>query len=125
LAEPSRRRKLWGLSAGYLAIAVAAAILVAWAVGIWWYFFPVLFIAWGVYGLGLTVLVGSGATTENRSFFLYNLLWGGVLTIVGVELIVNDLYPGNVVLLVVVFILFLAVVAFIGYGVGRKETKTG
>jgi hypothetical protein len=125
LAEPSRRRKLWGLSAGYLAIAVAAAILVAWAVGIWWYFFPVLFIAWGVYGLGLTVLVGSGVTTESRSFFLYNLLWGGVLTIVGVELIVNDLYPGNVVLLVVVFIVFLAVVAFIGYGVGRKETKTG
>jgi hypothetical protein len=48
-----------------------------------------------------------------------------VLTIVGVELIVNDLYPGNVVLLVVVLIVFLAVVAFIGYGVGRKETKTG
>jgi hypothetical protein len=125
LAEPTMRRRLWGLSAGYLAIAVAISILVAWTVGKWWYFFPVLFIAWGVYGLALTVFMGRSDTTEGRSYYIYNLLWGGVLTIVGAELIVNDLYPGNLVLLIVVFIVFLGVVSFIGYGMGRRSPKTG
>ena len=108
-----------------MAIAIAVSILVAWAVGKWWYFFPVIFIAWGVWGLALTVLTGAGSTTEGRSSYLYSLLWGGVLTIVGAELIANDLYPGNIVLLIVVFLLFLGVVAFIGYGMGGRSPKTG
>lgn len=120
MAEPSGRRRLYGLSAGYLLIAVAVAILIAWSVGTWWYFFPVIFIAWGVYGIVLAAMMGTGRTTEGRSFFIYNLLWGGILTILGMELILNDLYPGNFVLLLVVFILFVGAVAIMAFALGRK-----
>ena len=43
------------------------------------------------------------------------LLWGGILLILGVEWIVNDLYPGNVVFLVISFMVFVGAVALLGY----------
>lgn len=121
MAEGSRRNRLYGLSAGYLLIAVAVSILIAWVVGKWWYFFPVLAIAGGIYGIFLAVWMGNRTTTEGRSGFIYSLLWGGIFIIIGAELIVNDLYPGNAVLMIVVFILFLGIIALVAYALGRKK----
>ena len=114
MAEEVRVRNRTGLAFGYLIICAAVAILISWYLGVWWYFFPIMMIAGGTYLLVIS-LMASRASDKGGSVFVYMLLWGGILLILGVEWIVNDLYPGNAVFLVITFMVFVGVVALLGY----------
>ena len=114
MAEEARVRNRTGLAFGYLIICAAVAILISWYLGVWWYFFPIMMIAGGTYLLVIS-LMASRASDKGGSVFVYMLLWGGILLILGVEWIVNDLYPGNAVFLVITFMVFVGAVALLGY----------
>lgn len=110
-----RRTSRTGLTVGYLIIAAAVAILVAYSLDEWWYFFPIMMIAGGIYLLMIAALTARPSERGGGNYLVYLLLWGGVLAIIGAEWIVNDLYPGNVVFLVVVFLVFIGAVAILGF----------
>ena len=115
MSEERHRTNRAGLTAGYLIIAAAVAILISYYLDIWWYFFPVMMVAGGVYLLMIAALTARPSGSGGGSYLLYLLLWGGILAILGAEWIVNDLYPGNLVFLVVVFMVFVGAIAIIGY----------
>ncbi len=110
-----------GLAFGYLAICAAVAILVAWYLDVWWYFFPIMMIAGGVYLLVISTMASRIATPKGGSYVVYLLIWGGLLLILGVMWIVNDLYPGNAIFLVVLFLVFIGVVSIFGYILRRRR----
>lgn len=103
-----------GLTVGYLIISAAVAILLSWYANEWWYFFPIMMIAGGAYLLAIG-LMASAPSGQGGSYKIYMLLWGGILLLLGVEWILNDLYPDSLVFLVVVFLVFIGVVAILGY----------
>jgi hypothetical protein len=108
-----------GLAFGYLAICAAVAILVSWYLDVWWYFFPIMMIAGGAYLLTIAIMASSVSTSKGGSYFVYLLLWGGLLLFLGVVWIVNDLYPGNAIFLVILFLVFIGAVSLIGYLIRR------
>lgn len=108
-----------GLAFGYLAICAAIAILVSWYLDVWWYFFPIMMIAGGAYLLTIAIMASSVSTSKSGSYFVYLLLWGGLLLILGVIWIVNDLYPGNAIFLFIFFLVFIGAVSLIGYLIRR------
>lgn len=107
-----------GLAFGYLVICAAIGILVAWYLDVWWYFFPIMLIAAGAYLLAIGMLASRGSA--GGPMFIYLLLWGGAMLILGVEWIINDLYPGNAIFLVIAFMVFIGAVAILGYLARRK-----
>jgi len=115
MPEERHRTNRAGLTAGYVIIAAAVAILISYYLDIWWYFFPVMMVAGGVYLLMIAALTARPSGPSGGSYLLYLLLWGGVLAILGAEWIVNDLFPGNFVFLVVVFMVFIGAIAILGY----------
>jgi hypothetical protein len=121
MSEEGRSSNRMGLAFGYLVICAAVAILVAWYLGVWWYFFPIMMIAGGTYLLTMGFLASRVSASKGGPFFIYLLLWGGVLLIVGLEWILNDLYPGNLIFLVVLFLVFIGTVALLGYLMRRRS----
>lgn len=115
MPEQRRMANRTGLTVGYLVISAAVAILIAYYLDVWWYFFPIMMIAGGVYLLMVGTLTARPAGSEAGSYMVYMLLWGGILAILGAELIVNDLYPDNLVFLVVVLLVFIGLVAILGF----------
>jgi hypothetical protein len=118
--EKSGRKMGYGLMAGALLIAAAIAILVAWIVGKWWYFLPVLMIEGGILGIASGFLTGRQGTTSARAYAVYSSAWGVILALFGVLLLVNDLAPNNLPLLVVVFLIAIGAMA-IAIAVGRRK----
>jgi len=114
MSEEMRGGNRTGLAFGYLVICAAVGILVSWYLDVWWYFFPIMMIAGGAYLLAICFLA-SRASSKGGSIFVYLLLWGGAMLILGVEWILNDLYPGNLILMLVVFLVFIGGVAILGY----------
>jgi hypothetical protein len=110
-----------GLAFGYLIICAAVAILVSWYLDVWWYFFPIMMIAGGAYLLAIGFLASRASASKGGPLFIYLLLWGGALLILGLEWILNDLYPGNLIFLVVVFMVFIGAVALLGYLIRRRS----
>jgi hypothetical protein len=114
MSEEGRGSNRTGLAFGYLVICAAVAILVSWYLDVWWYFFPIMMIAGGAYLLAMG-FVASRASAKAGPVFIYLLLWGGAMLILGVEWILNDLYPGNLLFLFVAFLVFIGAVAILGY----------
>jgi hypothetical protein len=106
-----RRAHYGSVSAGFVLIAVAVAILLAWFLGDWVLFVPIVLIEWGGFGLVFGAMVGrsSEARGESRSASGYYILWSSLLLVIGLMWVANDLYPGNLPFLVAVFIIWLAV----------------
>ncbi len=121
MPEEGRGSYRAGLAFGYLILCAAVAILVSWYLDVWWYFFPVMMIAGGAYLLVIAFMASRISTSKAGSYFVYLLLWGGLLLILGVEWIVNDLYPDNLVFLVVLFLVFIGVVSLLGYLMRRRR----
>jgi hypothetical protein len=112
-------RKLgYGLTAGAILIAVAVAILIAWAVNKWWYFLPVFMIEAGILGIVTGLLAGRQGTTSSRSYATYSETWGVIIALLGALLIVDDYSPGNLPLLVAIFLIVLGVLAI---AIGRRK----
>jgi len=100
------------LTIGYLLIAFAASLLIAWAAADWWLLLPIFMIAAGAFYVLL------GATTRppepgKRSYTsgAYNVFWGGTIMLLGVIWFLNREYPDNVPLLVAIFIIWVGAVA--------------
>lgn len=110
----SRRSGYESLSVGYLLIAFAVSILVAWLVGDWVLVIPVMLLLAGVFYIALGVLLRQGGQDAKRvSSSTYYAFWGGTMAILGAMWLFSRQYPGNAVLLVVVFIIWIGVVAMV------------
>src|SRR4030066_2132486 len=104
-----RWRGLESLSIGYLLIAFAVAILIGWSAAAWWLVIPVFMIEAGVFYLIVGFVTSpreSGKPREQRDAYYY-VFWGGTLGLLGTIWLLDWQYPGNVPLLVVLFIAWL------------------
>jgi len=104
-----RRSGIESISIGYLMIAFAVAVLIAWGLADWWLLIPVFMIEAGGFYLALGVITNPTDTApsrERREAF-YFIFWGGTLALLGAIWLLNMQYPGNGVLLFVLFILWL------------------
>jgi hypothetical protein len=107
-----------GLTAGYLLISLALAILVAFVINRLWYLIPLFLIFAGAYVLGLTARPIS-AGRESSSARIYTLTWGGIMALFGAFLIVNDSFPGNLVIMVALFLVFIGAIAILAFVMRR------
>jgi len=104
-----RRSGIESLSIGYLLIAFAVAILISWWAADWWLLIPVFMIEAGAFYMIVGVLTspkGLAGSREQRESFYY-VFWGGTLGLLGAIWLLNRQYPGNVPLLIVLFIAWL------------------
>lgn len=106
-----KRAHYGNVSAGFVLIAVAIAILLAWFLGDWVLFVPIVLIEWGGYGVVLGAVVGKSAKASGAAHAAsgYFVLWGSLLLVIGLMWFANDLYPGNLPILAAVFIVWLAI----------------
>lgn len=110
-AERTLRNSYQGLGAGFAFIAVAIAILIAWASNQWLNIVPILLIEFGLFGL----IVGStiGRKSEDDGGFAsesaYLLLWGSLLTILGISWFVGTNFPESAPVLIAILLIFIGV----------------
>jgi len=113
--QQTRRVGLQSATAGFMIIAFAVAVLLSWAVGPWWIFFPVLMIEIGGFyaALGLVAKRAEGPARRGPASSSYYIFWGPTLVILGAMWIlgVEADVPGM--LLFVVFLLWVGAVAII------------
>lgn len=107
-----KRGGLENLSIGYIIIAFAVSILTGWAAGDWWLVIPVMLILAGGYYivLGFVIKPSEAMIRETRRNSTYYAFWGGTLGILGSIWLLNRQYPGNGVLLFVLFIVWVGAV---------------
>jgi len=110
----SRRSGYESLSVGYLLVAFAVSILVAWFVDDWILVIPIFLLEAGVFYIALGVVTRQGEPDAKRaSSSTYYVFWGGTMAILGAMWMFSRQYPGNAVLLVVAFIIWVGVVAIV------------
>lgn len=104
-----------GTSAAAILLSVAIAILISYALNNWWLFVPLILLEIGIYVLIIGVALGRPAPGMpwTKSDSNYYLFWGNLLAMIGALLILNSFFPGNVIILVVVFLIWFAAFALI------------
>jgi len=109
MMNSQRQSGLESLSIGFLLIAFAVAILIGWQANAWWLVIPVFMIEAGVFYLIVGVITSPGEAGKSRQQrdAYYYVFWGGTLGLLGTIWLLNWQYPGNVPLLVVLFIVWL------------------
>ncbi len=99
---------LTSLTVSYLMIAIAAAILVAWITEDWTLFIPSMLLLGGVFATFVGFRQRTGAFDRGRSndgnFLMF---WGTLLVAFGIIWSINYAYPGNVLFLVIGFLVWL------------------
>lgn len=104
----SRRSGYESLSVGYLIIAFAVSIAVAWALADWILLIPIFLLMAGVFYAVLGVYSRQREQDPKAaSGSSYMMFWGGTIALVGALWLVNRQYPGNVPLLIVVFLVWI------------------
>jgi len=110
----SKRSGYESLSVGYLIIAFAVSIAIAWTLDDWILVSPVFLLEAGVFYAVL------GMYTRQReqdpkaaSSSSYIIFWGGTLALVGAIWLLNRQYPGNVPLLIVLFLVWVGLFAIV------------
>jgi hypothetical protein len=121
MTDGNRRYNNAGVSAAAVLISVAVAIIISYALNNWWLFVPVVLLELGVYVLiiGLTLgrpVPGMPWTKSDSNYFLF---WGNVLAAIGGVLLLNNFFPGNVIILTVVLLVWFAVFALL-FSMRRK-----
>jgi surface polysaccharide O-acyltransferase-like enzyme len=110
----SRRSGYESLSVGYLIIAFAISIAIAWTLADWILVVPVFLLEAGVFYAVLGVYnrqrEKDPKAASNSSYMVF---WGGTIAIVGAMWLLNRQYPGNVPLLVVVFLVWVGLFAIV------------
>ena len=99
---------LTSLTVSYLIIATAAAILVAWIAEDWTLFIPSILLLGGAFAtfVGFRQLTGgSDKRRSNDGNFL--MFWGTLLVAFGIIWAINYAYPGNVLFLIIGFLIWL------------------
>jgi len=102
----------------------AVAILVAWAANRWILFIPVLLIevGFGYLALGFVIRPMELHKRPVMRDAYYYLLWGSISALLGIEWLVNMYAPGNLPLLVALFVIWMGVLAA-SLAIGRNREK--
>jgi hypothetical protein len=121
MTDGSRNLNNFGIRAAAALISVAVAILVSFALNNWWLFVPVILLEMGIFVLILGLSVGRPAPgmSWTKSASNYYLFWGNLFTALGALLIINTFVPGNEIILLVVFLIWMAVFALV-FSMGKK-----
>jgi hypothetical protein len=100
------------LSIGLMVIAVAVALILAWIIGNWWMFIPIMLISGGMIWaiLGLIMAPVDTQLRQGRQSVPYFVFWGATLALLGAIWIVNDEFPGNGVVLVAIFLVWIGAI---------------
>jgi apolipoprotein N-acyltransferase len=110
----SRRSGYESLSVGYLVIAFAISIAIAWALEDWILVIPVFLLESGVFYAVLGVYTRRRERDPKAaSSSSYIIFWGGTVALVGAIWLLNRQYPGNVPLLVVLFLVWVGLFAIV------------
>lgn len=111
--QQTRGTGLQGATAGFMIIAIAVAVLIAWVIESWWMFFPVLLLEVGAFYtvLGLAARKGESPVRRGPSSSSYYIFWGPTLVIVGLMWILSAETDVSSVLLLVVFLLWVGAIA--------------
>ncbi len=104
-----------GLTVGFVLIAAAVAILIGWATGRWFYLLPAFLLELGAFLLVLGAADWKRQGPQGRSWALYMFLWGGAMVMLGVLLLLNEVFPNEVPVLIAIFLIFLGVIAILAY----------
>lgn len=111
--ESPRRGGLESLTVGFMIIAFAVAMLVSYIIDDWWMFIPIFLIEAGAFWGATGLLVHPSARPQRPGLqdASYYVFWGFTLVLLGLIWIINSEYPGNGVLLLVVFLLWVGAIA--------------
>jgi hypothetical protein len=121
MTDGSHRFNKSGINAAVALLSVAFAIIICYAMDNWWLFVPVLLLEMGlvVLVLGLSVGRAGSGMPWTRSDSSYYLFWGNLLAVIGALLIVNILFPGNALMLIVAFLIWMGISALL-FSIRRK-----
>lgn len=115
------------LNAGFAFIAIAIAILVAWMWNSdWWSIPPILFVEFGVWGIILGAVTarsenGGSRISSDSSYFL---LWGFLLTILGLIWFANTYFSGIVPASIAIVLIFMgAFIMYISWNKSKKASR--
>lgn len=113
--SPTMRSGLESLSIGFLLIAFAVSVLLAWQFADWWLLIPFFLIAAGVFYviIGMVYSPAEGQRRRGLRDSSFHIFWGGTLSLIGVIWLMNRQFPGNVPLLLVIFVLWIGGVALV------------
>lgn len=116
----ARRSGYESLTVGFMFIAFALSLLIAWAIDDWWMFIPVMLILAGLFWLLISFTMRPGGRFERpgKREMPYFAFWGATLALLGSIWIINDQYPGNAVMLVAMFLIWIGVVV-VALSLGR------
>jgi len=110
----SRRSGYESLSVGYLIIAFAISIAIAWALADWILVIPVFLLEAGVFYAVLGIYTRQREQDPKAaSSSSYIMFWGGTIALVGAIWLLNRQYPGNVPLLIVLFLVWVGLFAIV------------
>lgn len=110
----SRRSGYESMSVGYLLIAFAISLLVAWLASDWILIVPIFLLEAGVFYIVLGLISSQREPGARKaSSTIYYMFWGGTMAILGALWLISREYPGNGVLLVAMFIIWMGVVAIL------------
>jgi hypothetical protein len=110
----SRRSGYESLSVGYLIIAFAISIAFAWALADWILVVPIFLLEAGVFYAFLGIFTRqTGQDPKAASSSSYMIFWGGTIALVGAMWLLNREYPGNVPLLIVLFLVWVGFFAIV------------
>ena len=99
---------LTSLTVSYLIIATAAAILIAWITEDWTLFIPSMLLLGGMFAtfIGLRQRTG-GMDRRRQNDGKFLMFWGTLLVAFGMIWSINYAYPGNVLFLIIGFLVWL------------------
>jgi apolipoprotein N-acyltransferase len=110
----------------YVLFSFAIALLIAWVIEDWILFIPVFLIEVGIGYLVLGFVIRPAELHKRpvmRDAYYY-VLWGSISALIGFEWLINRQYPGNVPLLVALFIIWMGVISA-GLAIGRNRERAG
>ncbi len=104
--------------------SIAIAVVVAWAANDWIMFIPVLLIevGFGYLALGFVIRPMEMQKRPVMRDAYYYLLWGSISALLGIEWLINIYAPGNVPLLIALFVIWMGVLAT-SLAIGRNRER--
>lgn len=110
----------------YVLFSLAIALLVAWVAEDWVIFIPIFLLEVGIGYLVLGFVIRPAEMHKRpvmRDAYYY-VLWGSISALIGLEWLINMAYPGNVPLLIALFIIWMGVISA-GLAIGRNRERAG
>jgi len=110
----------------YVLFSFAIALLIARLLDEWILFIPVFLIEVGIGYLVLGFVIRPAELHKRpvmRDAYYY-VLWGSISALIGFEWLINRQYPGNVPLLIALFIIWMGVISA-GLAIGRNREIAG